>query len=215
MNSRIFYSLIHKFFRKSGFIRRYTIAQNKFWTNVCRLSHSRRKGHWLTPKQCLDWWCNAPFFCGYAKRCFYGFSDDFSFFVVHLCRKRNICRVRQLAPWMKQAATHSRANREERMLPPGGTSAIGSETFILPCRWFALFTLPMISFSFSRSLFLRISPEVFVFQSASVFVYLHLAPFSRAASVSHFRSGRKGNSGIWRESKVTPPVFGKNLQPFG
>ena len=80
---------------------------------------------------------------------------------------------------------------------------------------FALFTLPMISFSFSRSLFLRISPEVFVFQSASVFVYLHLAPFSRAASVSHFRSGRKGNSGIWRESKVKPPVFWKNLQPCG
>ena len=65
------------------------------------------------------------------------------------------------------------------------------------------------------SSFLRIFPEVFVFQSASVFVYLHLAPFSRIASGSHFRSGRKGNSGIWRESKVKPPVFGKNLQPCG
>ena len=65
------------------------------------------------------------------------------------------------------------------------------------------------------SSFLRIFPEVFVFQSASVFVYLHLAPFSRIASGSHFRSGRKGNSGIGRESKVRPPVFGKNLQPCG
>ena len=46
---------------------------------MCRLSHSRRKGHCLTPKRSLDWWCNAPFFCGYAKRCFYEFSDDFLF----------------------------------------------------------------------------------------------------------------------------------------
>ena len=30
INSRIFYSHIYKFFRKSGFIRWYTIAQNKF-----------------------------------------------------------------------------------------------------------------------------------------------------------------------------------------
>ena len=139
----------------------------------------------------------------------------FFFFAVHLCRKRKGCRVCQPAPWMKQAATHSRANREEWLLPPGWTSTVGSETFILPCRWFALFTLPTITFSFSRFLFLRIFPEVFVFQSASFFVYLHLAPFSRIASGSHFRSGRKGNSGIWRESKVTLPVFGKNLQPFG
>lgn len=72
--------------------------------------------------------------------------------------------------------------------------------------------LPFLSVG---SYFLRIFPEVFVFQSASVFVYLHLAPFSRIASGSHFRSGRKGKSGIGRESKVKPPVFGKNLQPFG
>ena len=77
-----FYSLTHKIFRKSGIVRRNTIAQNKFWTNVCRLPHSWRKGHCLTPKRCLDWWSNAPFFCVYAKRCFYGLPDDFSFFAV-------------------------------------------------------------------------------------------------------------------------------------
>ncbi|EXZ04762.1 hypothetical protein M072_2809 [Bacteroides fragilis str. DS-208] len=27
---------------------------------------------------CADY-CNAPFFCVYAKRCFYEVSDDFSF----------------------------------------------------------------------------------------------------------------------------------------
>ena len=49
-------------------------------------------------------------------------------------------------------------------------------------------------------------------------LYFRLPPFLRlsvAASVSHFRSGRKGNSGIWRKCKVEPPVFWKNLQPFG
>lgn len=50
---------------------------------------------------------------------------------------------------------------------------------------------------------------------------LPLLPFtsilrlSVAASVSHFRSGRKGNSGIWRGCKVKPPVVWKNLQPCG
>ena len=63
-------------------------------------------------------------------------------------------------------------------------------------------------------LFYGFSPEVFSTQSASVFVYLHFAPFSEPHQ-SHFRSGRKGNSGIGRESKVKPPVFGKNLQPCG
>ena len=46
-------------------------------------------------------------------------------------------------------------------------------------------------------------------------VYLHFRVFQWAASDSHFRSGRKGNSGIGRECKVKPPVFGKNLQPCG
>ena len=154
-------------------------------------------------------------FAPMPRGAFTGFQMIFLFSLSLLPEAESECRVCQPAPWMKQAPTHSRTNREEWLLPPGWTSSVGSETIILPLLWFALFTLPVISFSFSRSLFLRISPEVFVFQSASVFVYLHLAPFSRAASVSHFRSGRKGNSGIGRESKVKPPVFGKNLQPCG
>ena len=123
--------------------------------------------------------CNVPFFCGYAKRCFYGFSDDFSFFAVHSCRKRKVCRVCQPAPWMKQAATHSRANREERLFPPGWTSTVGSETFILPCRWFALFTLPVMSFIFqSVLLFLRIFPEVFFYSNLPLFSFTSILRLS-------------------------------------
>ena len=55
----------------------------------------------------------------------------------------------------------------------------------------------------------------FFLKSASISVYLHFYVFQWAASVSHFRSGCKGNSGIGRKCKVKPPVFSKNLQPFG
>ena len=153
-------------------------------------------------------------FVAMPRGAFTGFQMIF-FFAVHLCRKRKGCRVCQLAPWMKQAATHSRTNREERLLPPGWINPVGSETIILPLSWFALFTLPVMSFPFSCSLFLRISPEVFFYTICLCFRLPPFCAFQWAASVSHFRSGRKGNSGIGRESKVKPPVFGKNLQPCG
>ena len=117
---------------------------------------------------------------------------------------------------MNETGSHTqRAIREEWLLSPGWTSPVGSEnnhtSFVVVCPFHAsgdVFFLLVIPF-------LRIFPEVFSTQSASVFVYLHFCAFQWAASGSHFRSGRKGNSGIGRESKVKPPVFGKNLQPCG
>ena len=154
-------------------------------------------------------------FAPMPRGAFTGFQMIFLFSLSLLPEAESECRVCQPAPWMKQAPTHSRTNREEWLLPPGWTSSVGSETIILPLLWFALFTLPVMSFSFWWFLFYGFSPEVFSTQSASVFVYLHFCAFQWAASGSHFRSGRKGNSGIGRESKVKPPVFGKNLQPCG
>ena len=92
-------------------------------------------------------------FVAMPRGAFTGFQMTF-FFAVHLCRKRKGCRVCQPAPWMKQAATHSRANREERLFPPGWTSTVGSETFILPCWWFCPF---------------HASYNVFFFQSVLLF----------------------------------------------
>lgn len=154
-------------------------------------------------------------FAPMPRGAFTGFQMIFLFSLSLLPEAESECRVCQPAPWMKQAPTHSRTNREEWLLPPGWTSSVGSETIILPLLWFALFTLPVMSFSFWWFLFYGFFPEVFSTQSASVFVYLHFCAFQWAASGSHFRSGRKGNSGIGRESKVKPPVFGKNLQPCG
>ena len=154
-------------------------------------------------------------FAPMPRGAFTGFQMIFLFSLSLLPEAESECRVCQPAPWMKQAPTHSRTNREEWLLPPGWTSSVGSETIILPLLWFALFTLPVMSFSFWWFFFYGFFPEVFSTQSASVFVYLHFCAFQWAASGSHFRSGRKGNSGIGRECKVKPPVFGKNLQPCG
>ena len=215
INSRFFIPSFIRFFRKSGIVRRNTIAQNEFWTNVCRLPHSRRKGHCLTPKRCLDWWSNAPFFCAYVKRCFYGFSDDFSFFAVSFRRKRKVNAECVSLPheWNRQSHT---AGKPVRMT--------------VAARWNKYHRIGNIHTSLSEVCPFHASGNVFFFFGFSflwIFTWSFFYPiclcfrlppfcaFQWAASVSHFRSGRKGNSGIGRESKVKPPVFGKNLQPCG
>ena len=154
-------------------------------------------------------------FAPMPRGAFTGFQMIFLFSLSLLPEAESECRVCQPAPWMKQAPTHSRTNREEWLLPPGWTSSVGSETIILPLLWFALFTLPVMSFSFWWFFFLRIFPWSFFYPICLCFRLPPFCAFQWAASVSHFRSGRKGNSGIGRESKVKPPVFGKNLQPCG
>ena len=154
-------------------------------------------------------------FVAMPRGAFTGFQMIFLFSLFLLPEAESKCRVCQPAPWMKQAATHNRTNREECLLPPGWTSSVGSETSILPLSGFALFTLPVKYFFSDGFLFYGFSPEVFFYPICLCFRLPPFCAFLWAASVSHFRSGRKGNSGIGRESKVKPPVFGKNLQPCG
>ena len=60
-----FFTLI---FRKSDYMCRRTIVQNRFWTNVCRLLHKRwEKGSASRLNNSLDWWGKAHFFYAYAK----------------------------------------------------------------------------------------------------------------------------------------------------
>ena len=63
MNLPVF-SFSYRFFRKSGFICRHTIAQKDF-----------------------ERWC-TDYRISVEKGCFYGLSDDLSFFAVPLSRKR-------------------------------------------------------------------------------------------------------------------------------
>ena len=135
-------------------------------------------------------------FAPMPRGAFTGFQMIFLFSLSLLPEAESECRVCQPAPWMKQTDTHSRANREEWLLSPGWTSPVGSETFILPLLWFALFTLPVMSFSFWWFLFYGFSPEVFSTQSASVFVYLHFAPFSEPHQSVIFVLGAKVIPGL-------------------
>ena len=66
MNLPNFFSISYKFFRKSCFIRRHTIAQKNFgWTYAdCRISGE--KGFASRLNNSLDWWCKAHFFCAFT-----------------------------------------------------------------------------------------------------------------------------------------------------
>ncbi len=141
-------------------------------------------------------------------------SDDFSFSAVPLSRKRKAVSDRPIHEWNKPSHT---AGKPGRMILSVRPDTLGQTyKIILPCRWFARFHVSdSVPFPFGVFPFSRISLLKF---SCPICLHFRLPPFSRlsgSASGCHFRSGRKGNSGIGRECKVKPPVFGKNLQPCG
>ena len=164
---------------------------------MCRLPHSWRKGHCLTPKRCLDRWSNAPFFCAYAKRCFYGFSNDFSFFAVSFAGSGKWMQSVSACPMNETGSHTQRAIREEWLLSPGWTSPVGSEnnhtSFVVVCPFHAsgdVFFLLVILF------FTDFPLKFFSTQSASVFVYLHFAPFSKPHQSVIFVLGAKVIPGL-------------------
>lgn len=135
-------------------------------------------------------------FAPMPRGAFTGCQMIFLFSLSLLPEAESECRVCQPAPWMKQTDTHSRANREEWLLSPGWTSPVGSETFILPLLWFALFTLRWSLFPFGDSFFTDFLLKFFSTQSASVFVYLHFAPFSEPHQSVIFVLGAKVIPGL-------------------
>ena len=203
----------YKFFRKSGFVRRHTIAQKDFERTCADCRISGEKGFASRLNNSLDWWDKAPFFCAYAKEVLLRVSDDFSFSTVPLSRKRKAVSDRPIHKWNKPSLT---ADKPGRMILSIRPNTFGqTDKNILPCRWFARFHATGYVLFCWGCLFHGFLFWSFPVQSASTSVYLHFRAFQWAASGSHFRAGCKGNSGIVRESKVKPPVFWKNLQPFG
>lgn len=121
---------------------------------------------------------------------------------------------RPIHEWNKPSHT---AGKPGRMILSVRPDTLGQTyKIILPCRWFARFHASgSVPFPFGVFPFSRISLSKF---SCPICLHFRLPPFSHlsgSASGCHFRSGRKGNSGIGRECKVKPPVFWKNLQPCG
>lgn len=153
-------------------------------------------------------------FAPMSRSAFTGFQMIFLFALSLLPEAESECRVCQPAPWMKQTDTHSgQTGKNDCCRPVEQVPSDRKHSYFLCCG------LP-----FSRSgyvFFLLVIPFLRIFSWSFFYpicLCFRLPPFCAfqwAASVSHFRSGRKGNSGIGRESKVKPPVFGKNLQPCG
>ena len=136
-------------------------------------------------------------FAPMPRDAFTGFQMIFLFSLSLLPEAESECRVCQPAPWMKQAPTHSRTNREEWLLPPGWTSPVGSENnrtpFVVVCPFHAsgdVFFLLVILF------FTDFPLKFFSTQSASVFVYLHFAPFSKPHQSVIFVLGAKVIPGL-------------------
>ena len=154
-------------------------------------------------------------FAPMPRGAFTGFQMIFLFSLSLLPEAESECRVCQPASWMKQAVTHSgQIGKNDCCRPAEQVPSDRKHSYFL-CRDLPFSRFRWCLFPFSWFLFYGFSPEVFSIQSASTSVYLHFRVFQWAASGSHFRSGRKGNSGIGRKCKVKPPVFGKNLQPCG
>ena len=100
---------------------------------MCRLSHSRRKGHCHTPKRrCLDWWCNVPFFCGYAKRYFYGFSDGFSFLLSICTGSGKVVECISLPhEWNKRPYTVGQISKNDSCRPAKQASSERKHSYFL------------------------------------------------------------------------------------
>ena len=139
----------------------------------------------------------------------------FFFFSCFLCRKRKVNAESVSLPhkWNKRPHTAGNPGRMIVATRLDKSRRIGKQSYSLCCglpfsRSGDVFSLLVIPF-------LRIFSWSFFYPICLCFRLPPFCAFQWAASVSHFRSGRKGNSGIGRESKVKPPVFGKNLQPCG
>ena len=164
MNLPDFFSISYKFFRKSGFIRRYTIAQKDFERTCADYCISGEKGFASRLSNSLDWWGKAHFFCAYAKEVFLRLFRWFFFFAVLLSRKRKA--VYDRLPINGTSRHPQQANREEWF-------AGGLPGFTLPAMSFFCWGLPFFTdFSF----------EV----SCIICLYFRLPPFSRL-SVSRIR----------------------------
>ena len=180
-------SEIHKnsfivFFRKSGFIRQYTIAQKNFERTCADYRISWEKGFASRLSNSLDWWGKAHFFCAYAKEVLLRFFRWFFFFAVPLSRKRKAVYDRLS---INVTSRHpQQANREEWFYPSDRTRSDRHIKSYFLAGGLPGSTLPAMSlFLFGVFPFSRISLLKF---SCLICLHFRLPPFSRL-SVSRIR----------------------------
>ena len=145
------------------------------------------------------------------KRCFYGISDDFLFLRSSVPERKAVCD-RPHHEWSKPSPTAGKPGRMPYLSARINSSQQIRHTSLLLVCPVSRFRHGLLSF-FGVFFLSRISLVIFLNMPLPTFTSI-FAPFSWYAS-GHSRSGRKGNSGILRKSKVKPPVSAKNLQPCG
>ena len=153
-------------------------------------------------------------FAPMSRGAFTGFQMTFLFFAVPFAGSGKDAECVSLPhEWSRQSHTAGQTGKNDCCRPVVQVPSDRKHSYFL------CYGLP---FSHSGDVFfllvipfLRIFSWSFFYPICLCFRLPPFCAFQWAASVSHFRSGRKGNSGIGRESKVKPPVFCGNLQPFG
>ena len=151
MNLPDFFSISYKFFRKSGFIRRHTIAQKDFERTCADYCISGEKGFASRLSNSLDWWGKAHFFCAYAKEVFLRLFRWFFFFAVLLSRKRKA--VYDRLPINGTSRHPQQANREEWFYLPAPTRPAGQIKPYFLAGGLLGFMLPAMSFFGGTSFF--------------------------------------------------------------
>ena len=127
---------------------------------------------------------------------FTGFQMIFLFSLSLLPEAESECRVCQPASWMKQAGTHSgQSGKNDCCRPAGQVLSDRKQSYFL---WWGLpISRFRWSFFFWRFiLFTDFLLKFFSTQSASVFVYLHFAPFSEPHQSVIFVLGAKVIPGL-------------------
>ena len=181
MNLPNFFSISYKFFRKSCFIRRHTIAQKNFgWTYAdCRISGE--KGFASRLNNSLDWWCKAHFFCAYAKEVLLRVRRWFLFPLFLWAVSGKPCLT---ARSINGTSRHARqANREEWFYPSDRTRSDRHIKSYFLAGGLPGSTLPAMSlFLFGVFPFSRISLLKF---SCLICLHFRLPPFSRLSVTPH------------------------------
>ena len=155
----------------------------------------------------------GPFLLRLCQRgAFTGLQTIFFYLCSFVPKRKAVCD-RPRHEWSKPSPTAGKPGRMPYLLSQINLSQqIRHTSLILVCP-ISRFRHGLLSF-FGASFCHR-----FLLGFFSICLYRRLPPFSRLSvgthQGGHSRSGRKGNSGIGRESKVKPPVFAKNLQPCG
>ena len=139
--------------------------------------------------------------------------DDFSFFVVLLSRKRKAVYDRTFHKWNKPSLT---ADKPGRMILSIRPNTFGqTDKNILPCRWFARFTLPAMFFSVGDVFFTDFSFEVFLSNLPLLPFTSIFAPFSEPHQAVIFVLGAKVTPGLYGKARSSLLFSGKISSPSG